>query len=147
MERGGGWTRNFTGVEPRHRQPTSSAALQWRFCETGRRRKRKKQSSAKMDTVFAVQLCAGGGGGGDSWRPEFRERSEFSPSLLSSPAASSQRPGQVAEVHGSAQAGVRLQQGHDDRHGRLVVAGAAGAGVVHDVYAQVGVVAWMRTSH
>lgn len=56
--------------------------------------------------------------------------------------ASSQRPRQVAEVDGAAQASVCLQQGHDDRHGRLVVAGAAGAGVVHDVYAQVGVVTW-----
>lgn len=66
----------------------------------------------------------------------------LSPSLLLLHSAASQRPRQVAEVDGAAQAGVRLQQGHDDRHGRLVVAGAAGPGVVHDVYAQVGVVTW-----
>lgn len=61
---------------------------------------------------------------------------------FSSESDSSQRPGQVAEVDGAPQAGVSLQQGHDDRHGRLVVAGAAGPGVIHDVYAQVGVVTW-----
>lgn len=63
---------------------------------------------------------------------------------ISSLPASSQRPRQVAEVNGAAQASICLQQGHDDRHGRLVIAGAAGTGLVHDVYAQVGVVAWME---
>lgn len=75
-----------------------------------------------------------------------QRRQETPPHSLSPPAlilpANSQRPGQVAKVDGTAQASVCLQQGHDDRHGRLVVAGAAGAGVVHDVYAQVGVVTW-----
>lgn len=65
---------------------------------------------------------------------------------LSAPSfpASSQRPGQVAEVDGAAQTSICLQQGHDDRHGRLVVAGAAGTRLVHDVYAKVGVVTWME---
>lgn len=94
--------------------------------------------------------------GQETWQPEVN-LTELSPSVAlalrgreslslslsaSSLPASSQRPGQVAEVDRAAQAGVCLQQGHDDRHGRLVVAGAAGTGLVHDVYAQVGVVAW-----
>lgn len=49
-------------------------------------------------------------------------------------------PGQVAEVHGAAQPRVGLQQAHDDGHGRLVVAGAAGALLrVDHVHADVGV--------
>lgn len=51
-----------------------------------------------------------------------------------------QGPGQVAEVHGAAEPRVGLQQAHDDRHGRLVVAGAAGALLrVDHVDADVGV--------
>lgn len=45
----------------------------------------------------------------------------------------SQRPGQVTEVHGTSQACVRLQQAHDDGHGSLIAAGAAGARLIHDV--------------
>lgn len=51
-----------------------------------------------------------------------------------------QGPGQVAEVHGAAEPRVGLQQAHDDGHGRLVVAGAAGALLrVDHVHADVGV--------
>lgn len=52
----------------------------------------------------------------------------------------SQGPGQIAEVHRASEACVRLQQAHDDGHGCLVVTGAAGAGLVHDVDAQVRVI-------
>lgn len=51
-----------------------------------------------------------------------------------------QGPGQVAEVHGAAEPRIGLQQAHDDRHGRLVVAGAARALLrVDHVDADVGV--------
>lgn len=61
--------------------------------------------------------------------------------LFSPPsAASSQRPGQVAEVNGATQASICFQQGHDDCHSCLIIAGAAGARIIHDVYAQVGIV-------
>ena len=95
-----------------------------------------------MDIFCSVVVY--GGGGQETWQPDFDWTLSISgsgPSASPLPA-SSQRPGQVAEVDRAAQAGVRLQQGHDDSHGRLVVAGAARTGVVHDVYAQVGVVAY-----
>lgn len=97
-----------------------------------------------MDIFCSVVVYEGGGGGRkhdsqtSTWLNSFHQWLWPSASPL---PASSQRPGQVAEVDRAAQAGVRLQQGHDDSHGRLVVAGAARTGVVHDVYAQVGVVA------
>lgn len=83
-------------------------------------------------TLFpAVALGEGGGEGGRG------QESVCGGPLL-------QRPGEVAEVYGTPQPRVGLQERHDDRHGRLVVAGAAGARLVDDVYTQVGVVAHYR---
>lgn len=45
----------------------------------------------------------------------------------------SQRPWEITEVHGPSKSCVSLQKTHDDCHGRLIVTGAAGARLVHDV--------------
>lgn len=55
-----------------------------------------------------------------------------------------QRPGKVAEVYRTPQPRVGFQERHDDRHGRLVVTGTAGARLVDDVYTQVGVITHYR---
>lgn len=45
----------------------------------------------------------------------------------------SQRPWEITEVHGPSKSSISLQKTHDDSHGCLVVTGAAGTGLVHDV--------------